>query len=218
MARRKGWDDLSPTYRKRLQRQGVSRALYEAGHDLRAARGKGRQVAEQRDRGALPRGRVGWDNLTDATKRRYTNAGLGRMQYEAGAPLPGGTGPMRFAVSPPMPPTTVEQLDAVGGVWAAEYHNGTIDDTVAWSFAMAGMPPPSEWVEAELALTDGDRDNVFVVHDTRGREWRVAVVAGNPSFGTIDFAALMGTPTTIHSPGPGRQPGQGQPDDEPEVA
>lgn len=38
--RRKGWSKLSPDYRKRLQRQGITAASYKRGVDLRSARGK----------------------------------------------------------------------------------------------------------------------------------------------------------------------------------
>jgi len=41
MARaRKGWDQLSPAYRDRLKRSGITKKSYTAGVDLRAARGK----------------------------------------------------------------------------------------------------------------------------------------------------------------------------------
>ena len=36
----KNWSELSPSYRKRLQGAGITRASYYAGVDLRAARGK----------------------------------------------------------------------------------------------------------------------------------------------------------------------------------
>lgn len=39
MARRKGWDQLSPAYRRRLQRNNITRAAYEAGASLSTARG-----------------------------------------------------------------------------------------------------------------------------------------------------------------------------------
>ena len=39
---RKGWEDLSPGYRSRLERGGVSRAAYERGESLKSARGHGR--------------------------------------------------------------------------------------------------------------------------------------------------------------------------------
>ena len=42
MARhRKGWDSLSPSYRRRLSRNGITRARYERGHKLDVARGHG---------------------------------------------------------------------------------------------------------------------------------------------------------------------------------
>lgn len=37
--RRKGWDDLSVAYRRRLERGGITRAGYETGEKLGAARG-----------------------------------------------------------------------------------------------------------------------------------------------------------------------------------
>jgi hypothetical protein len=39
MAHRKQWDDLSPAYRRRLERAGITRADYERGVSLSAARG-----------------------------------------------------------------------------------------------------------------------------------------------------------------------------------
>lgn len=42
MAKRKGWSDLSPGYRGRLQRGGIDRAGYERGATLSGARGHGR--------------------------------------------------------------------------------------------------------------------------------------------------------------------------------
>lgn len=36
---RKGWDELSSTYRKRLINSGVTRQQYDTGHSLRKARG-----------------------------------------------------------------------------------------------------------------------------------------------------------------------------------
>jgi hypothetical protein len=38
MARR-GWDELSPSYKRRLQRGGVGRRAYESGRSLKKARG-----------------------------------------------------------------------------------------------------------------------------------------------------------------------------------
>lgn len=37
--RRKGWDNLSPAYRRRLEKGGVGRAQYESGAPIRSARG-----------------------------------------------------------------------------------------------------------------------------------------------------------------------------------
>ena len=39
MARRKGWASLSPAYRERLARNGITEARYERGHKLDVARG-----------------------------------------------------------------------------------------------------------------------------------------------------------------------------------
>lgn len=38
---RKGWNQLSDTYRGRLERAGVSRSVYESGGSLQSARGHG---------------------------------------------------------------------------------------------------------------------------------------------------------------------------------
>lgn len=42
MAKRKGWSDLSTGYRRRLERDGITRSKYERGTDLGKARGHGR--------------------------------------------------------------------------------------------------------------------------------------------------------------------------------
>jgi hypothetical protein len=39
MARRKGWDNLSDSYRKRLQRSGITKSKYNSGRPLAKARG-----------------------------------------------------------------------------------------------------------------------------------------------------------------------------------
>jgi hypothetical protein len=38
-SRRKGWDNLSPGYRKRLESKGITKARYDRGHKLDVARG-----------------------------------------------------------------------------------------------------------------------------------------------------------------------------------
>lgn len=38
---RKGWESLSPSYRDRLSRNGITKARYERGHKLDVARGHG---------------------------------------------------------------------------------------------------------------------------------------------------------------------------------
>lgn len=40
-SRRKGWDTLSPGYRKRLESKGITKARYDRGHKLDIARGHG---------------------------------------------------------------------------------------------------------------------------------------------------------------------------------
>lgn len=47
MARRKGWDSLSDSYRKRLTRSGITKAEYESGVDLSRARGHGSREKER---------------------------------------------------------------------------------------------------------------------------------------------------------------------------
>lgn len=39
--RRRGWDSLSPAYRNRLKRNGITRRAYESGASLEKARGHG---------------------------------------------------------------------------------------------------------------------------------------------------------------------------------
>lgn len=41
MAQRKGWDSLSPAYRARLKRNGITEKKYAGGANLAKARGKG---------------------------------------------------------------------------------------------------------------------------------------------------------------------------------
>lgn len=41
-SKRKGWEELSPTYRRRLTRQGVTPEAYARGESIRAARGHSR--------------------------------------------------------------------------------------------------------------------------------------------------------------------------------
>lgn len=48
---RKGWDELSPSYRKRLERSGIAKSQYERGEgDLSAARGHTSKRRENEDR------------------------------------------------------------------------------------------------------------------------------------------------------------------------
>ena len=48
--RRKGWDQLSPTYRKRLERSGITKTTYNRGADLHKARGKKSSAYENKQR------------------------------------------------------------------------------------------------------------------------------------------------------------------------
>ena len=50
MARRKNWESLSDTYRKRLQRSGIGKTEYESGRSLARARGHTSEQAENRRR------------------------------------------------------------------------------------------------------------------------------------------------------------------------
>src|SRR5215831_18213628 len=46
---RKGWDDLSPEYRNRLEKAGISKTAYNRGESIQAARGHG--VTPERPKG-----------------------------------------------------------------------------------------------------------------------------------------------------------------------
>ena len=69
MAGRSGWSRLTPAYRGRLERRGISRGAWESGADLRVARGH----TPQRPRGAAPepvtRAAVAGGRLDDAQQR-----------------------------------------------------------------------------------------------------------------------------------------------------
>jgi hypothetical protein len=47
---RKPWEDLSPKYRARLERKGITRAKHESGTPLHKARGKVSKTHESRQR------------------------------------------------------------------------------------------------------------------------------------------------------------------------
>lgn len=196
---RKAWDDLSATYRRRLQRSGITQAMYEAGYSLQSARGHGKAKAERQERGGLPRGRRGWDNLAERTKREYRRAGIDRAQYEAGAPLPGRQ-VRQFTTDPPRPRQAQDDLRQVGGWPLAAYQRQQVDDTTAWSLAMSTIPPPQEWRDAAIAFSDGDKPNTFIVNDDQGRQWRIALVAGNPTNAAYDLAKRNNVPVEADSP------------------
>ena len=44
MAVKRSWSKLSPAYRKRLERGGITKKLYEGGVNLQVARGHGKEV------------------------------------------------------------------------------------------------------------------------------------------------------------------------------
>lgn len=50
MARRKGWDNLSESYRARLQRSGITRSKYNSGRSLSKARGHTSRARETQTR------------------------------------------------------------------------------------------------------------------------------------------------------------------------
>jgi hypothetical protein len=58
VARQRNWESLSPSYRERLSRNGISKAAYEAGSPVTAARGHAktpeRPERAQRDPGRYP--------------------------------------------------------------------------------------------------------------------------------------------------------------------
>jgi hypothetical protein len=55
--RRGRWNDLDPDYRRRLERQGISRRDYESGVSLAGARGHGSRERERTDRAYRSRAR-----------------------------------------------------------------------------------------------------------------------------------------------------------------
>lgn len=109
--RQRDWDALSPTYRQRLSGAGVTRAQYEAGADLRKARGKApAKTATRSPKGSATKRGTGrnasgggrrvstspttprrtvreWNALSDAYRKRLIGAGITRDQYVAGADL-----------------------------------------------------------------------------------------------------------------------------------
>ena len=50
MTKARNWNSLTPAYRKRLERSGLSKAKYESGADLRAARGHAPRGSQSLDR------------------------------------------------------------------------------------------------------------------------------------------------------------------------
>lgn len=50
MAKRKAWSELSPAYRSRLERQGITRETHAQGADIAKARGKRSRAAENESR------------------------------------------------------------------------------------------------------------------------------------------------------------------------
>lgn len=51
---RKGWDALSPGYRSRLEKAGISKADYTRGESIQAARGHARTPERPRQAAAFP--------------------------------------------------------------------------------------------------------------------------------------------------------------------
>lgn len=64
-SRRKSWDQLSPAYRKRLERAGVTKEAHAAGAGLHKARGHGSKQKE-----SFTRRRAKWmEKMATATSR-----------------------------------------------------------------------------------------------------------------------------------------------------
>ena len=53
MAKTRNWNSLTPAYRKRLERSGLTKSKYESGADLRAARGHAPRGSQKLDRDQL---------------------------------------------------------------------------------------------------------------------------------------------------------------------
>lgn len=72
---RKGWDALSPAYRRRLERGGITRSSYEGGANLQKARGKKPQQ-EYKQRKQRERAKAGeWYPLTPAQIKYLRDSG-----------------------------------------------------------------------------------------------------------------------------------------------
>src|SRR6185369_16026166 len=74
---RKGWEDLSPRYRQRLEGRGVSRRQYESGQSLHAARGhvSARHESELRQERVI-------DQFVDYYRRYYSFVDEGTLKAE----------------------------------------------------------------------------------------------------------------------------------------
>ena len=58
MAKARNWNSLTPAYKKRLERSGLTKSKYESGADLRAARGhalRGSQTLDKEQKALLDR-------------------------------------------------------------------------------------------------------------------------------------------------------------------
>ena len=58
MAKARNWNSLTPSYKKRLERSGLTKSKYESGADLRAARGhalRGSQTLDKEQKALLDR-------------------------------------------------------------------------------------------------------------------------------------------------------------------
>lgn len=74
---RKGWDELSPAYRKRLTGAGVTQSKYEAGTDLRKARGHGFKAPKPRGVSDEARRRIEEGQTTPDDRRTFGQARSG---------------------------------------------------------------------------------------------------------------------------------------------
>ena len=94
---RKGWNSLSPEYRKRLEKAGISKTDYESGQSLRTARGHANTPERPTAKNA------GTFRAYQATRSQLTQAVLSRKHYFfSTAPIWNPRQAMRkFASDPP---------------------------------------------------------------------------------------------------------------------
>lgn len=67
MSKRKGWDELSDDYRKRLQRKGITKGQYESGVSIKGARGHSNTPERPAD-AYTPQGRKQYKDYLERAK------------------------------------------------------------------------------------------------------------------------------------------------------